>query len=187
MCLQISTRLFIIMGAEISMVSPISGVENLYLTSADGIARMKSLHGRSAILITVLHAEVEGGIVDEFQEVIYIEASDIETQNLYSHFDVTCTKIHQTLRSGIEVYVHCMAGISRSSTIVAAYLIKYHRMTVEEALNTNKETRSCINPNAGFRRQLQQWYIKCNEIRTEINTTRSESLMRYVDDHGGVH
>ncbi|CAI9618769.1 unnamed protein product [Staurois parvus] len=43
--------------------------------------------------------------------------------------------------------------VSRSATLVLAYLMIYQRMTLVEAINTVKEKRGII-PNRGFLRQL---------------------------------
>ncbi|KAL8263241.1 hypothetical protein R6Q59_024590 [Mikania micrantha] len=58
------------------------------------------------------------------------------------------------------VLVHCFVGRSRSVTIVAAYLMKKHRMGSSEALNLVKSKRSVAAPNSGFMLQLQS-YEKC--------------------------
>ncbi len=48
--------------------------------------------------------------------------------------------IHQQLQQG-DVYVHCRAGVGRSATAIAAYLIKYEGKTVVEAINLIKSKR----------------------------------------------
>jgi len=50
-----------------------------------------------------------------------------------------------------------MAGKSRSSTIIIAYLIKERKMTFEEAFNYVKEKRIKIQPNKGFIKQLLEF------------------------------
>jgi len=56
------------------------------------------------------------------------------------------------------VLVHCMAGISRSASIVVAYLMKLNNWDVEKSLDTVKQSRKFIDPNAGFRRQLELYH-----------------------------
>ena len=50
-------------------------------------------------------------------------------------------------------------GISRSATIVCAYLIATMRMTPNEALAAVKEKRGIVSPNMGFLRQLEEYYV----------------------------
>ena len=52
-----------------------------------------------------------------------------------------------------RVYVHCQQGISRSATIVLAFLMLKRSMDVIEAVKTVREKRE-IFPNDGFLRQL---------------------------------
>jgi hypothetical protein len=49
-------------------------------------------------------------------------------------------------------------GISRSATVVAAYLTFRHGLTPAEALAWIGLRRPIINPNSGFREQLQDYY-----------------------------
>ena len=49
--------------------------------------------------------------------------------------------IDQQIRNRKKVYVHCRAGVGRSAMAVAAYLIKYKGMSVEDAMNTIKTSR----------------------------------------------
>jgi atypical dual specificity phosphatase len=50
-------------------------------------------------------------------------------------------------------------GISRSATIVCAYLIATTRMTPNEALAAVREKRGIVSPNMGFMRQLEEYYV----------------------------
>ena len=50
-----------------------------------------------------------------------------------------------------------MAGISRSTTLLIAYLIRYRGMKSDEALQYVRSRRSIVNPNPGFWNQLKQY------------------------------
>ncbi len=65
------------------------------------------------------------------------------------YFDVATKFINDAIKSDGKVYVHCMAGISRSPTIVIAYLMKYEKMNLDDAYNFVK-SRRWIGPNTGF-------------------------------------
>ena len=58
-----------------------------------------------------------------------------------------------------QILVHCMAGVSRSATIVAAHLMRAERLRVKEALAAVQAGRPFISPNPGFRRQLQYFEV----------------------------
>lgn len=50
--------------------------------------------------------------------------------------------------------VHCVAGVSRSASLVQAYLMRKHRLGAAEALARLRAARPVVNPHAGFRLQL---------------------------------
>ncbi|KAG3112182.1 hypothetical protein PI124_g8836 [Phytophthora idaei] len=56
-----------------------------------------------------------------------------------------------------RILVHCNKGVSRSSSMVVAYLMKLRSMSFEQALAFVVERRSIANPNESFRRQLQEY------------------------------
>ncbi|KUI63680.1 Dual specificity protein phosphatase 26 [Cytospora mali] len=56
-----------------------------------------------------------------------------------------------------KVLVHCAQGISRSATIVAAYLMWRKRASAANVLTFIKHKRRMVNPNKGFLDQLLIW------------------------------
>jgi Leucine-rich repeat (LRR) protein len=66
-------------------------------------------------------------------------------------------KIHQFLTNGRICLVHCFAGISRSPTVIIAYIMKYHNMNLNSAFNFVKSKRNKIVPNDGFWEQLVEY------------------------------
>ena len=83
-----------------------------------------------------------------------LPAEDYEEYELSVHFEESFDFIEKGLEKG-SVLVHCAAGISRSSTIVIAYLMKKNRWSVDDAFNFVKTKRKIISPNAGFMNQLR--------------------------------
>jgi protein-tyrosine phosphatase len=62
---------------------------------------------------------------------------------------VLCGPPDEAKESGAAVLVHCEYGISRSATVVIAWLIKHHGMTLKEAFEHTKAQRRVIMPNEG--------------------------------------
>lgn len=56
--------------------------------------------------------------------------------------------------AGENVLVHCRAGVSRSATVVIAYIMAYHGWSVDKCLAHVTQNRPRANPNPGFRAQL---------------------------------
>lgn len=59
----------------------------------------------------------------------------------------------QTIR-GRPTLVHCKQGISRSATLIVAYIMKHRRMNLATALSTLQAQRPAVQPNNGFMREL---------------------------------
>lgn len=53
----------------------------------------------------------------------------------FEQLDNAADFINAELQAGKNVYVHCKSGMGRSAMAIAAYLIKYEKMTPEEAAN----------------------------------------------------
>ena len=50
--------------------------------------------------------------------------------------------------------MHCIAGVSRSATVAAFYLMKKYGLSLVLSLETIRKSRNIIRPNMGFYRQL---------------------------------
>ncbi|KAK0207140.1 protein-tyrosine phosphatase-like protein [Desarmillaria ectypa] len=83
-----------------------------------------------------------------------IAVDDSEYDDLLIHLPRTCEFIESALAQGGCVLVHCVMGISRSTTVVAAYLMKTRGINTSTALNLIKKERPCVHPNYGFIKQL---------------------------------
>lgn len=58
---------------------------------------------------------------------------------------------------GSSILVHCVHGISRSPTIVLAYLMQGHGLSLNEAMEHVRSRRLVISPNFGFLYQLKEY------------------------------
>jgi len=68
----------------------------------------------------------------EFKYLV-IQTADQEDQDLMSLFSKTSKFIDAGVHAG-GVLVHCFAGVSRSSTVAAAYLMDRHQMSAQDAV-----------------------------------------------------
>ncbi|XP_052431350.1 uncharacterized protein LOC127972094 isoform X3 [Carassius gibelio] len=83
-----------------------------------------------------------------------VPAEDKCSFNISEYFFPAAQFIHQALSNPEnKVLVHCKKGLSRSATLVLAYLMIYHDMMVEDAIDHVMEARD-IRPNIGFLKQL---------------------------------
>jgi hypothetical protein len=86
-----------------------------------------------------------------------IEADDDMKFQLNQHFDEAVHWIDEMLRE-TNVLVHCMAGVSRSATIVIAYLVKKGKLPLKQAIEHTRKKRWIISPNEGFLKQLESYH-----------------------------
>eukprot|EP01017_Pseudomicrothorax_dubius_P026315 TRINITY_DN2926_c0_g1_i6.p1 TRINITY_DN2926_c0_g1~~TRINITY_DN2926_c0_g1_i6.p1 ORF type:complete len:110 (+),score=16.36 TRINITY_DN2926_c0_g1_i6:398-727(+) len=90
-------------------------------------------------------------------------AIDIPSQDLKSKFNESIEFINLARSRGENVLVHCYAGISRSATIVIAYLLREYKYRLEEALAYVVAKRSIVKPNDGFYYQLVEFEREVHE------------------------
>ena len=79
---------------------------------------------------------------------------DLPDADISQFFDECVEFIDRALSFSFgKVFVNCFLGFSRSTAIVAAYLMKKKNMTAAEALLAMRQTRE-VKPNVGFLQQL---------------------------------
>ena len=59
--------------------------------------------------------------------------------------------------AGRGVYVHCMAGVSRSGMVVTAYLMRREGWTRDRAIGFLRTRRPSVRPNPAFMELLLEW------------------------------
>ncbi|KAK7015901.1 hypothetical protein VNI00_019009 [Paramarasmius palmivorus] len=89
-----------------------------------------------------------------------ISIADCEYEDILVHLPKACEFIQQALDEGGRVLVHCVMGVSRSTTVLAAY------------------RRPCVLPNYGFLKQLDVFaecgYHPSNESPAYISWKRKQ-------------
>ncbi|XP_020651819.3 dual specificity protein phosphatase 13A [Pogona vitticeps] len=92
-----------------------------------------------------------------------VPAYDLPDFDLSPYFYPAAEFIHKALTSpGAKILVHCAVGISRSSSLVLAYLMIYHHFSLVQAIQTVKSHR-WIFPNRGFLKQLRNLDIQLRQ------------------------
>ncbi|CAF1649443.1 unnamed protein product [Rotaria magnacalcarata] len=86
--------------------------------------------------------------------------------NIRQYFDQANEFLHSCKNKNERVLIHCQLGISRSSSIVLAYLLKYHYDTVHEAYAHLVAQRRAAVSNYDFFLQLIRYE---NDLQYEKN------------------
>ena len=113
----------------------------------------------------------------------HIRANDHPAFNLAVHLDDAADFIHEGLSKGSGVFVHCYAGVSRSTTCMIAYFMKYKEMTFLNALRFIRSKRSIVNPNPGFVTQLRSYAKRL--MRNRQREANSNIMKKELDNGGG--
>eukprot|EP00759_Apiculatamorpha_spiralis_P017205 PhF_6_TR23297/c0_g1_i1/m.32871/K14165/K14165; atypical dual specificity phosphatase len=86
-----------------------------------------------------------------------IPAKDVAYYPISNHFAECFELMELCLSSGMNVMVNCIGGVSRSATVVCAFLMKKYAQPYHTIIQTVKSRRSIAQPNFGFVPQLLDW------------------------------
>lgn len=73
----------------------------------------------------IITANLRGKLTHPAKEIpryLYLPVQDLDSFNIVQYFDLSSNFIEESRRR-TNVLVHCTAGVSRSATLVAAYII----------------------------------------------------------------
>lgn len=107
---------------------------------------------------------------DVAREYCRIPVRDVRNDGIDIFFARACDFIGAALDNkptGRRVLVHCMAGRSRSATIVIAYLLKCRGYDLASAFELVRLNRPSAMPNLGFWRQLEAFEKQLRGVSSE--------------------
>lgn len=94
---------------------------------------------------------------------ITCDVNDTPEDQICVYFKDVSDVLEQCVMGGKRVLIHCLGGVSRSPTLVCAYLMKSCHLGWKESLTFVQGKRTCVNPNFGFLAQLEEWGKECNK------------------------
>ncbi|KAK0446924.1 protein-tyrosine phosphatase-like protein [Armillaria borealis] len=113
-----------------------------------------------------------------------IQITDRPDVDILIHLERTTEFLRLALEEPTnKVLVHCFQGVSRSATVVCAYLTSTG-MTAKEAVKFVKSKRGIVQPNTGFTRQLEIYakrYANVSQPRRENTFTRNIRKLKIGD------
>ncbi|XP_032680144.1 dual specificity protein phosphatase 19 [Odontomachus brunneus] len=126
-------------------------IPGLYLSSQDPVVCSDILNKYEIGHILSIGVNIS----EKFDDIRYYNCDllDLPESNIMLSMKKCVDIIHANRRENI--LVHCNAGVSRSPTIIIAYLMIMMELSYKEAYDKVKKARSCIKPNDGFVKQLQ--------------------------------
>ena len=95
---------------------------------------------------------------------------DNEKTDIAATFEESIDFIKTAKEMGGRILVHCIAGVSRSSSVVLAYLMKEEGWDLYTAYEYAKKRRFIVKPNKGFRLQLARYELTVHDVSTVART-----------------
>lgn len=162
-------------GVYLSSIEPLNNQEDL-----------KKEYGISDIL-----SVIPGDIKEQYKTAYkwkQIAITDEETTNLLPHLDETFEFIDHAASQGRKVLVHCSQGVSRSVAVIMAYLMKKHKLTVEQTLHAVQRKSPEASPNPAFMEQLKLYEsMNCKlDLDNETYKEYLKSLSLKIDPTGSA-
>lgn len=124
--------------------------------TVQNIAHLKSIGVTHVLNTAEQHVEVSPGAFSLNKIQYYgFHVDDLPHANISRHFRRTTDFIQRAVETGGTVCVNCYMGLSRSATVVIAYLMMKQNMTCKQALDVISQGRK-VRPNPGFLQQLAE-------------------------------
>lgn len=144
--------------------------EHIYLGS-DAVAKNREIlrqNGITHVLNCVGFVCPEYFKIDLVYKTLWLQDSPSEdiTSILYDVFDY----FEDVREQGGRVLVHCCQGVSRSTSLVIAYLMWREGQSFEDAFQYVKAARGVTNPNMGFACQLLQCQKRVHAVPASPNS-----------------
>ena len=130
--------------------------DGLYIGDADVASELGILEELGIERIISLGNEKEVKKYKYFEHIEYLKIviDDEENEDIAKYFTICNKFISYNFQNTL---VHCHQGISRSATIVIAYLMNTYRTNFDVAFQKLKSVRPVVKPNKGFIRQLESY------------------------------
>jgi dual specificity phosphatase 12 len=127
----------------------------LWLGNREAATNVKELerHGVSRMVTVVRGLPLSARVTDHLKAHLIVPIDDDMDADLLAQLEA-CFEFLLQPDAG-AVLVHCMAGVSRSTAVVMAYLMHTERLSADAALEDIQHQRSYASPNENFMEQLQ--------------------------------
>ena len=135
-------------------------IDNIFLGNAYNASNWREISKNNIKLVVNITEEIPNYYEDDI-EYYNIHIKDINEASIKEHLDdfIESVKNFETKNNKDvnKILIHCFMGSSRSASLVVAYLCKFSKMDVDEAIQYIENKRPIININTTFIQQLKEW------------------------------
>lgn len=110
-------------------------------------------------------------------EFLKLKFFDMSTENLFR----VLKKAFYFIEKADKVYLHCQSGVSRSASVLIAFLMWKEKMKFKDALTFVRRRRPCIFPNIGFYKQLEEFGQLLEQNNYELDFLNDTLYYRFYD------
>ncbi|KAK7056286.1 hypothetical protein VNI00_002839 [Paramarasmius palmivorus] len=150
-----------------------------YFTARDAaeLSRLGITH-----VVSVLDFDVE---IPEFiaaSRRMHIRIGDRADVDILAHLEHTTDFIKKAIEENADnkVLVHCFQGISRSATVVCAYLVATAGLRAIDSIAFVKSKRRVVSPNVGFRQQLEMYATYSQLLPPEKQKVKGQGMVERI-------
>lgn len=149
----------------------------IYLGNYDGQKEKEILKHLEVTSVLACGANLDDNNNGEFA-FLQLKFFDMSTENL---FRVLRKDLEFIEKSEWKVYVHCQSGVSRSASVVSAFLMWKEKMKCKKAVDFTRRGRRCVFPNGGFYRQLEEFGELLEKNNYELGFLKDSLYLRFYD------
>lgn len=135
-------------------------IDNVYLGNwKDSVSSAKLKYNNIKCMLTLNEENVHTKTEKKMFDILginykYIQIQDSLNADILPYLNSSIAFIKKCKDN---IFVHCSAGVSRSVSVVIAYLMKEKNMSFPEALGHVQKIRPIANPNPSFVQQLKKF------------------------------
>ncbi|KAL4454260.1 hypothetical protein ABPG74_012217 [Tetrahymena malaccensis] len=138
------------------VIEPTSELGGVYISDYDYASNLQNLEKDNIKSVLSIDRNHNFKLPDSYNHKTII-VFDNEMESIKAHFDKSYQFIFNSIQNQQNILIHCRRGISRSATILIAFLMKFQNKSYEDCYNFLKQKRPVINPNSGFVKQLKSY------------------------------
>lgn len=132
---------------------------NLYIGGREAAVDHPGLAEQGIRAVVCCNRELEFATSKFLPDLEYyrVDVEDMGREPIELFFPEATEFIHTQLLQERPVLVHCKAGVSRSASVLLAYLLEYCGYTLHDAFILTLRLRPTITPNPGFMERLRDY------------------------------